>query len=649
MAINQNKFNFFVPVQFEKSETGSEGPMKIKGVCSSKVEDTDGETLHPSGFNFAPLLEKGFLNWNHQANKTASAIIGRPTKAEVINNGEDFYIEGYLYKGLDEARFVYNLARTLEEEDPDRRLGFSIEGKADLRDSLNPKKILKATITGVAITPCPKNPNTLLSLMKGDYSDSFIEDVEDGTTSTDYSKEVEQLFDAYSNWSQPGDSNYGTESHVEDFMRYSNEDNILLVPVLCQYIADKAMTAEAGDRVTSKESVEGGVKILDGVSSASRSLKKSEVYSQIVEKYQITEIEKAKEIYSFIEKVNQKLFNMNPNEAITQEVLKKSFEALETQIQLVKSEDEKEKLDPDADSKPKEEEEVEEENEEVSKAIELAKDCISKGMSRDECVEDMIRKGFSLIVSQSAVESVLADANANFDGGKVEEVSSSPLENKVTVENGVGLLVSQGVKTTIIKSNIEVELEQLKEKLEKAEGSLELLQSQNLSLQKAEVDFSPVEDLIKSQTQEFGSRFQAIAKILKSQTEQTEKQTSELSSKLEELEGTNLELKKSNDALVNRLETVERTSQGRRSVTTVAAVERFQKSDVVDDLNTYSLSKASDVDALSNKLLAQYDLVKSSGREDNALFRAIQDIEISRYVDASFMPRLEAMGLKVTV
>ena len=169
-----DKFNFFVPAKFEKS--GENGEMKISGICSSSVEDSDGETLEPSGFDFQPLLEKGYYNWNHQASKDPGAILGRPVKASIINQGKEFYTEGFLYKGLPQAKDLYQLAKTLEIEDPERRLGFSIEGQAIQRDPINPKRITKARITGIAITHCPKNPNTLLNIIKGEYQEPFIEE-----------------------------------------------------------------------------------------------------------------------------------------------------------------------------------------------------------------------------------------------------------------------------------------------------------------------------------------------------------------------------------------------------------------------------------------------------------------------------------------
>lgn len=276
MANNlSDKFNFFVPASFEKaSETGQ---MKISGICSTIAEDSDEEILEPSGFDFKPLLEKGFYNWNHQANKSSGAILGRPTLAKVINGGRSFYTEGFLYKGVDEAKRVFDLAKALQEEDPERQLGFSIEGQAITRDPINPKRITKARITGIAITHCPKNPNTLLSIIKGEYSEPFIEDDE-------------------------------TEDEKKE--RLAKEER------------EKSMGT---GNVPMPESVEGKPKkqVEDDVI-----LTKSNVYDRIFSTY-TTEIEKSNQIYTFIDSVTKKLFKM---ENITEDSLKKAFELLDTSI-----------------------------------------------------------------------------------------------------------------------------------------------------------------------------------------------------------------------------------------------------------------------------------------------------------------------------
>ena len=51
----------------------------------------------------------------------------------------------------------------------------SIEGKALERDPMNPKRITKALITGLAITPTPVNANTSLDLVKGIQKDDYVD------------------------------------------------------------------------------------------------------------------------------------------------------------------------------------------------------------------------------------------------------------------------------------------------------------------------------------------------------------------------------------------------------------------------------------------------------------------------------------------
>ena len=320
-----DRFNFFVPANFEKS--GEEGEMKISGICSSIVEDSDGESLDPSGFDFQPLLNSGYYNWNHQANKEPGAILGRPTMAKVINKGKDFYTEGFLYKGLQKSKDLFDLAETLEKEDPDRRLGFSIEGQAIQRDPINPKRILKARITGIAITHCPKNPNTLLSIIKGEYQEPFVE--------------VESLE------SELG----GVDNEIEK----SKDYKALLKKVIAR------RTGKSEDEVTDDEMEKAGQSLDKSMGVAEtpmpesvegkpkdqvdkdKIIEKSDIYLEIFSKY-TQDVQKSEEVYSFIQQVSQKLFNMKDNK-VTAESLQKAFDLLDQTI--IKSEIEKKKEDYD--------------------------------------------------------------------------------------------------------------------------------------------------------------------------------------------------------------------------------------------------------------------------------------------------------------
>lgn len=171
MRPNNDNFKFFIPLEFEKaknSKTGQED-MCIKGIASTADRDSDGEILDPSGFELDYFLKNGFVNWHHQSKNDPNAVIGEPTKASITKGG--LYIEALLYKDSELAKKVWDLAQTLEKSGSNRRLGFSIEGKVLERDTLDDKYVKKAKITGVAVTPSPKNSNTLVDIIKGEYSD----------------------------------------------------------------------------------------------------------------------------------------------------------------------------------------------------------------------------------------------------------------------------------------------------------------------------------------------------------------------------------------------------------------------------------------------------------------------------------------------
>lgn len=377
---NKEKINFFIPLELVKGQDGEVGEMKIKGICSTVAEDTDGETLLPSGFDFQPLLEKGFLNWNHQSNKNPSAIIGRPTRAEIVNDGNAFYIEGVLYKGSPEARSVFQLAQVLESEDPTRRLGFSIEGQALDRDPINDKIIRKARITGVAITPCPKNPNTLLSLMKGEYSEPFVEEEEEDEEET-----------------------------------------------------KKAMSVEGEVGKTLPESVEGAPKDLER-------LQKSEVYETIIDSLETYDEEIIKSTYSLIEQFGT---NENQETMITKDTVQKalaflhSIEKGESPEGLDKEEN-KEEVEENKEVTTTEEEVTskEEEGEGVAEVgiEEDAKEFLDKGHDGDCIVEELIKKGYSLKESVCTVQQLISDYKVVGNGGKVSEFSSTSFNKGEIVE-----------------------------------------------------------------------------------------------------------------------------------------------------------------------------------------------------------------------
>lgn len=170
----EDRFNFFIPVEFEKATTKKgEEVMKVRGIASTDDKDSEDEVLLPMGFELDRFVNHGQINWNHQGKNDPSKIIGEPNLARITPEGR-LYIEGTLYKGHPLAESVWQYAKTLQANGSSRKLGWSIEGRATERDPQNPKRITKALITGVAITPTPVNVNTFVDLCKGSQKNDFV-------------------------------------------------------------------------------------------------------------------------------------------------------------------------------------------------------------------------------------------------------------------------------------------------------------------------------------------------------------------------------------------------------------------------------------------------------------------------------------------
>lgn len=177
-----NKFNFFVDCEVggecnlskaKKSKGDYPKELIIKGLASTNSKDSDGEELEPSGFELQRFLKSGFLNLEHKSKEDLKYIIGEPVKADIVNN--ELHIEGKLYKSNPIAVGVYDAIKMLSNEDTDRKIGLSIEGKALERDPFNEKRITKALITNCAITQSAKNQNTWTDIVKGEQSEDYVD------------------------------------------------------------------------------------------------------------------------------------------------------------------------------------------------------------------------------------------------------------------------------------------------------------------------------------------------------------------------------------------------------------------------------------------------------------------------------------------
>lgn len=148
---------------FEKASADGHD-RRIGGIVSTDHLDRQQETLLQEGLDFGPFLKSGYFNDNHDS--ATDAMVGYPTMAEMrsLPGGRSgWYVEGYLLKGSERADRMWELARALQKSD--RKLGFSVEGQIVERDPTDPSKVKKAIVKEVAITRCPVNENTSLSVL----------------------------------------------------------------------------------------------------------------------------------------------------------------------------------------------------------------------------------------------------------------------------------------------------------------------------------------------------------------------------------------------------------------------------------------------------------------------------------------------------
>ena len=270
-------FRFFVPLELSKAkDKDGKQVMKLGGIASTPDQDSDGEFLHPDGFDLDYFKKYGFINWHHQAKNNPAAIIGEPTKAEVKN--DKLYIETQLYNDSPLAKDVYTLAKALQSSKSGRSLGFSIEGKVTERDPMNPKIVRKAQITGCAVTPTPKNHTTLAEIIKGHV---VVDDY------------------AYAVDTDPAN---GGMSYILDVTKPSGEritvDEDLNITI--------KSTNTTNARALIKESLDGSVKDLKKVGQKKgHHLTKGEVYGQIFSYLRGIDEDKAKQVFTIINQIDK--------------------------------------------------------------------------------------------------------------------------------------------------------------------------------------------------------------------------------------------------------------------------------------------------------------------------------------------------------
>lgn len=169
----ERKFSYSTTIELIKAGPDDEkGAMKMKGIASTPSKDRQGDTIDPSGFELSYFLQNGLINWNHEWKKNPLSIIGKPTAAKV-NKQNQLEVDYYLFKGHKMAEEVYALSKAMAENG--LSLGLSIEGKVLETDPKDKKKIKRAMITDLAVTPHPINQGTTTEIAKSLQLEELID------------------------------------------------------------------------------------------------------------------------------------------------------------------------------------------------------------------------------------------------------------------------------------------------------------------------------------------------------------------------------------------------------------------------------------------------------------------------------------------
>jgi len=157
------------------TQDGENDFWKFAGVASDEETDVEGDGILRKALDLSYAQARGYVNWDHS--REPSDQLGFLTKATLItekNRGEletelgitlsktaTVYVEGELYKDVGKAQEVRDIMKSAVEGPG---LGLSLDGVC-ARD-LDKGGIVKAFVRGVAITPVPAQPRTLLRLKK---------------------------------------------------------------------------------------------------------------------------------------------------------------------------------------------------------------------------------------------------------------------------------------------------------------------------------------------------------------------------------------------------------------------------------------------------------------------------------------------------
>lgn len=290
----QDQIRFAIPIDILKGKNSKgQDAFIFKGLASTPDIDSQGETLYADRYDLSNFTD---VNWNHKAKDDANAYLGQITRHNFQKGG--LHVEGELYEEMPMTNAVVSLMKALNKRG--KKLQLSVEGQVIKRGSSDPKNpayknILKAKLTGVAITNNPINSNTFCELIEKGYTNNeWIYTQEDQKLIDDIEKLVAKSMDTEAADPVNGESVEG--AHKKN-------------------LKDASEARKINDKKGDEDN--------DETDENKKCLSKSFVYESIFNYFYPVTYDQANQVYNLINKIA-----MAEKKPITQETINKALDLL---------------------------------------------------------------------------------------------------------------------------------------------------------------------------------------------------------------------------------------------------------------------------------------------------------------------------------
>lgn len=168
-------YRFWVPIEdtelIKSIEIDSNGDYIVQGVMTSDDRDEENDQIVPEGMDCSYFLQKGWIKYEHGNSPTQfigeplEVRVGRFTHPTINKSVNGIFVRGKLFRNRELTKQAVQTIKDLQKSNTDRRMGWSIEGSVQERDSKT-GKIVKSILRNVVLTMNPVNTNTWVEFAK---------------------------------------------------------------------------------------------------------------------------------------------------------------------------------------------------------------------------------------------------------------------------------------------------------------------------------------------------------------------------------------------------------------------------------------------------------------------------------------------------